>query len=89
MNFTYVIPDIHGRYDLLCSALGEITAYARGEATRLWKRHGHLGALHAAFRLVPGRSAAAVPRAGAVSTLHGVVFAILCPDPAVHRHGGS
>jgi len=32
MSFTYVIPDIHGRYDLLCSALGKITAHAGGEA---------------------------------------------------------
>ena len=35
--------------------------------------------------LVPRTQAAKVLRAGAHSTLHGVVFAILCPGPAVHR----
>src|SRR6266850_4644184 len=33
----------------------------------------------------PGRSAARVLRAGVHSTLHGVVFAIFCPGPALHR----
>src|ERR1700738_4398853 len=33
----------------------------------------------------PGRSAARVLWAGVHSTLHGVVFAIFCPGPAVHR----
>src|SRR3984893_10899335 len=37
-----------------------------------------------AFLLLPGR-AARVLRAGVHSTLHGVVFAIFCPSPAVHR----
>src|SRR5712671_5930615 len=37
------------------------------------------------FLLAPGRSAAGVLRAGVHSTLHGVVFAIFCPGPAVHR----
>ena len=32
MSLTYVIPDIHGRYDLLREALAEITARSRGEA---------------------------------------------------------
>lgn len=32
MSLTYVIPDIHGRYDLLSTALTEITARSRGEA---------------------------------------------------------
>jgi serine/threonine protein phosphatase 1 len=32
MSFTYVIPDIHGRYDLLSEALANITARSRGEA---------------------------------------------------------
>jgi serine/threonine protein phosphatase 1 len=32
MSLTYVIPDIHGRYDLLSDALTEIAAHARGEA---------------------------------------------------------
>ena len=32
MSFTYVIPDIHGRDDLLARALGEISAHASGEA---------------------------------------------------------
>src|SRR5216683_6743886 len=41
---------------------------------------GHDGAF-----LAPGRSAAGVLRAGVHSTLHGVVFAIFCPGPAVHR----
>ncbi len=31
MSLTYVIPDIHGRYDLLSDALTEIAAHARGE----------------------------------------------------------
>ena len=34
---------------------------------------------------VPRTQAAEVLRAGAHSTLHGVVFAILCPGPAVYR----
>lgn len=32
MSLTYVIPDIHGRYDLLADALAQITAHSRGEA---------------------------------------------------------
>jgi serine/threonine protein phosphatase 1 len=32
MNQTYVIPDIHGRYDLLCDGLAEIAARSRGKA---------------------------------------------------------
>jgi serine/threonine protein phosphatase 1 len=32
MSFTYVIPDIHGRDDLLSRALGEIDAHASGAA---------------------------------------------------------
>src|SRR5260221_13830804 len=32
MSFTYVIGDIHGRYDLLDAALEKITAHGRGEA---------------------------------------------------------
>ncbi len=32
MSFTYVIPDIHGRDDLLGRAFGEISAYASGAA---------------------------------------------------------
>src|SRR5664279_1321664 len=32
MGLTYVIPDIHGRYDLLSNALAEITARSGGEA---------------------------------------------------------
>ena len=32
MSFTYVIPDIHGRYDLLSRALDEIAAHAGGNA---------------------------------------------------------
>src|SRR6267143_4330595 len=35
------------------------------------------------------RSAAGVLRAGVHSTLHGVVFAIFCPGPAVHRRTGA
>jgi serine/threonine protein phosphatase 1 len=31
MNQTYVIPDIHGRYDLLCDGLAEIAAHCRGK----------------------------------------------------------
>lgn len=30
MSLTYVIPDIHGRYDLLSTALAEITAHSHG-----------------------------------------------------------
>ena len=30
MNLTYVIPDIHGRNDLLCDGLAEIAAHSRG-----------------------------------------------------------
>src|SRR3982075_1335136 len=37
------------------------------------------------FFSCPGRSAARVLRAGIHSTLHGVVFAIFCPGPALHR----
>jgi transposase len=37
------------------------------------------------FFSCPGRSAARVLQDGAHPTLHGVVFAILCPGPAVHR----
>jgi serine/threonine protein phosphatase 1 len=32
MSLTYVIPDIHGRYDLLCAGLAEIAARSRGKA---------------------------------------------------------
>ena len=32
MSLTYVIPDIHGRYDLLADALAQISAHSRGEA---------------------------------------------------------
>ena len=32
MSLTYVIPDIHGRHDLLSEALAEITLHSRGEA---------------------------------------------------------
>ena len=32
MSLTYVIPDIHGRYDLLSEALADITAHSGGEA---------------------------------------------------------
>jgi serine/threonine protein phosphatase 1 len=32
MSLTYVIPDIHGRYDLLSEALAEITVHSGGEA---------------------------------------------------------
>ena len=32
MSLTYVIPDIHGRLDLLCDGLAAITARSRGEA---------------------------------------------------------
>lgn len=32
MSLTYVIPDIHGRYDLLSEALAEIAAHSAGEA---------------------------------------------------------
>jgi hypothetical protein len=35
--------------------------------------------------LVPQTQVVKVLRAGAYSTLHGVVFAILCPGPAVYR----
>ena len=42
----------------------------------------------AIFLLVPGTQRST--SAGAHSTLHGVVFAILCPSPAVHRpHSAS
>ncbi|MBX9649748.1 MAG: metallophosphoesterase [Xanthobacteraceae bacterium] len=30
MSFTYVIPDIHGRHDLLCSALADISTHSGG-----------------------------------------------------------
>ncbi len=32
MSLTYVIPDIHGRYDLLCDGLAEIAAHSKGNA---------------------------------------------------------
>ena len=32
MGLTYVIPDIHGRYDLLSEAMAAITARSGGEA---------------------------------------------------------
>src|ERR1700682_5642853 len=32
MSLTYVIPDIHGRYDLLSDALADITGRSGGEA---------------------------------------------------------
>jgi serine/threonine protein phosphatase 1 len=31
MSFTYVIPDLHGRDDLLVRALSDISAHSRGE----------------------------------------------------------
>jgi serine/threonine protein phosphatase 1 len=31
MNFTYVIPDIHGRVDLLCDGLAQIAGHAGGQ----------------------------------------------------------
>ncbi len=31
MSLTYVIPDIHGRHDLLSEALAGITLHSRGE----------------------------------------------------------
>jgi len=31
MSFTYVVPDIHGRADLLCDGLGRITEHAAGQ----------------------------------------------------------
>jgi len=31
MSFTYVIPDIHGRFDLLCNGLAQIAAHAAGQ----------------------------------------------------------
>src|ERR1700694_1148409 len=37
----------------------------------------------------PGHHLARVLRAGLDSTLHGVVFAIFCPGPAVHRRRGA
>jgi serine/threonine protein phosphatase 1 len=33
MSMTYVIPDIHGRYDLLCDGLAEIAVRAAGKAS--------------------------------------------------------
>src|SRR5256885_5158350 len=39
--------------------------------------------------LVPRTKAARVLRSGSHSTLHGVVFAILCLGPAVHRRGAA
>jgi serine/threonine protein phosphatase 1 len=35
MSMTYVIPDIHGRYDLLCDGLAEIAARAAGNASAI------------------------------------------------------
>lgn len=32
MSLTYVIPDLHGRHDLLCEALSEISLHASGRA---------------------------------------------------------
>jgi serine/threonine protein phosphatase 1 len=32
MSFTYVVPDIHGRLDLLCEALAAISAHAAGRS---------------------------------------------------------
>jgi serine/threonine protein phosphatase 1 len=32
MSLTYVIPDIHGRYDLLCKGLSDISAHSQGRA---------------------------------------------------------
>jgi serine/threonine protein phosphatase 1 len=32
MSWTYVIPDIHGRYDLLCEGLSDISARSQGHA---------------------------------------------------------
>jgi serine/threonine protein phosphatase 1 len=31
MSLTYVVPDIHGRFDLLCDGLAEISAHAAGQ----------------------------------------------------------
>ena len=31
MSFTYVVPDIHGRYDLLCDGLAQIALHAAGQ----------------------------------------------------------
>jgi len=33
MSMTYVIPDVHGRYDLLCAGLAEIAARAAGKTS--------------------------------------------------------
>jgi serine/threonine protein phosphatase 1 len=33
MSQTYVIPDIHGRYDLLCEGLAEIAVHSKGKAS--------------------------------------------------------
>ena len=35
MSLTYVIPDIHGRHDLLSEALAEITLRSGGEAATI------------------------------------------------------
>jgi calcineurin-like phosphoesterase family protein len=32
MSLTYVIPDVHGRYDLLCEGLSDISAHSQGRA---------------------------------------------------------
>ncbi|MGB9113742.1 metallophosphoesterase [Bradyrhizobium sp.] len=32
MSLTFVIPDIHGRYDLLCDGLAEIAVHSKGKA---------------------------------------------------------
>jgi serine/threonine protein phosphatase 1 len=32
MSLTYVIPDVHGRYDLLCEGLSDISAHSQGSA---------------------------------------------------------
>ena len=33
MSLTFVIPDIHGRYDLLCDGLAEIAVHSKGNAS--------------------------------------------------------
>jgi serine/threonine protein phosphatase 1 len=33
MSLTFVIPDIHGRYDLLCDGLAEIAVHSKGKAS--------------------------------------------------------
>src|SRR5215207_7894875 len=54
----------------------------RRTANLSWMRSGWAATTD---HLAPRTQAAWVLRAGAHSTLHGVVFAILCPGPAVYR----